>query len=166
MISKGKFLFIDLSINLFLIAIPLIIFGCIPYWPCNNPTAIVFYVTYGLAPTLHFLTLFLILKRGWMQSDQIAIRQIKSTFLLPVLPIFTFLMYLIPMNQKWQLIVTLIVDIGMLIAYAIITVIFAQLGDKASKDLNSHKSEFVAPVSESNYDNDDGTFKGSSWRNK
>ena len=115
---------------------------------------------------LHFLTLFLILKRGWMQSDQIAIRQIRSTFLLPILPIFTFIMYLIPMDQKWQLIVTLIIDIGMLIAYAIITVIFAQLGDRASKDLNSHKSEFVAPVSESNYDNDDGTFKGSSWRNK
>ena len=166
MISKGKFIFIDAAINLFLIAIPLIIFACIPYWPSSSPTAIVFYIIYGLAPALHFLTLFLVLRRGWMQSDSIAIRQIKSTFFLPILPIFTFLMYLIPMDQKWQLIVTLIVDIGMLIAYAVITVMFAQIGDKASKDLTSHKSEFVAPTSESSYDNDDGTFKGSSWRNK
>lgn len=164
MISKKKFLVIDILVVLFIAAIPLIIFAAIPYWPSNNPTAIIFYITYALAPILHFLTLFLVLRRGWMQSDNIAINQIKTTFFLPILPIFTFIMYLIPMDSKWQLIVTLIIDVAFLIAYIVITLMFAQIGDKASKDLTTHQSEFIAPKEESSYDNDDGSFKGSSWR--
>ena len=166
MISKRKFLLIDILAVLFLTGIPLIIFGCVPYWPSGNPTAVVFYIAYALTPLLHFLTLFLVLRRGWMQSDVIAIQQLKSSFLLPILPIFTFIMYVIPMNEKWQLIITLIIDIGLLIAYVIITLLFSQVGDRAAQDLSSHKSEFIAPVNENTYEDDDGTFKGSSWRNK
>ena len=49
MISRKRLLIIDGIITMFLIAAPLIILGCIPYWPQGNGTAILFYIQFRKA---------------------------------------------------------------------------------------------------------------------
>lgn len=99
MISRKRLLIIDGIITMFLIAAPLIILGCIPYWPQGNGTAILFYISYCLAPILHWLSVYSVIKRGYYQSDSIASGQIVFSYTVILMPVLAFVMYVIPMNS-------------------------------------------------------------------
>lgn len=150
MISKKRLLIIDGIITMFLIAAPLIILGCIPY--C-------------LAPILHWLSVYLVIKRGYYQSDSIASGQIVFSYTVILMPVLAFVMYVIPMNSTWQMVTTLIIELLLGVIFSVITIIYSQVEKKINHDIKSHESNYKKPVDTNRYENNDNTFKGSSWKN-
>lgn len=149
---------------MFLIAAPLIILGCIPYWPQGNGTAILFYISYCLAPILHWLSVYLVIKRGYYQSDSIASGQIVFSYTVILMPVLAFVMYVIPMNSTWQMVTTLIIELLLGVIFSVITIIYSQVEKKINHDIKVMKV-IIKTGRYNRYENNDNTFKGSSWKN-
>lgn len=161
---KNRALIIDLLLIIAIYGIPLLILGACGVHPVGTPRGIIFYCIMGLSILAHLLWVVTIYKKDGYFEDAIFLKQLKLSFLVLLIPFINLIIYYIPMEEKWGIIVTVILDFLLYVGYFIMYSIYAHVQNKMGNALKTHQSERVEIRPTSTYETDDGDFKGSSAR--
>lgn len=159
MTLRKRIMWIDLLVTLFLIGVPLIVFGAFQCWPTPSNITTLYWISFAVFPILHILWIIFDFAR---KPSELAISYVKffANGVLLFVPLINLIFALIPLDSILFFIIPLIIDIAALIAYVAVNLLLNFVNKKMVTALKENQSERVAVEKVEDYENDDGSFKG------